>query len=132
VTFVDTSAIYAWADTADANHRVAVARLERLLDAGEELLTHNYVLVESMALLQSRLGLAAASKLAGDARQFTVDWIDESMHAAGIQALTRSRQRQLSLVDQISFLVMKERGVTAAFAFDPDFIRAGFRLAGDE
>jgi len=36
----------------------------RLLESGERLLTHNYVLVESLALLQARLGLAAAVKLA--------------------------------------------------------------------
>lgn len=40
---------------------------------GEDLLTHNYVLVESMALLQARLGLKAAIKLGADATMFVVD-----------------------------------------------------------
>jgi predicted nucleic acid-binding protein len=31
-------------------------------------------------------------------------------------------------VDQISFLVMRHRRVVTAFAFDPDFVSAGFRL----
>jgi len=34
-----------------------------------------------------------------------------------------------SLVDHISFLIMRRRDVTTAFAFDPDFVSAGFRLS---
>ena len=128
MTFVDTSAIYAWADAADPNHRTAVRALQRLLESGEDLLTHNYVLVESMALLQSRLGLAAATKFAADAKTFVVEWVDDDLHAAGVGALEASRKRRLSLVDHVSFLVMKRRGVDTAFAFDPDFTAAGFQL----
>ena len=126
--FVDTSAIYAWADAADPNHSTAVRRLQAILRQGDELLTHNYVLVESIALLQARLGLAAAMKLASDATAFVIEWVDDELHASGIHEWQRSRKRQVSLVDHISFLVMRRRHVAAAFAFDPDFISAGFRL----
>lgn len=130
MTFVDTSAIYAWADAGDPNHRTAVRALQALLESGEDLLTHNYVLAESMALLQARLGLAAATKLAADAKTFAVEWVDDDLHAAGVSALEASGKRRLSLVDHISFLVMKRRRVTTAFAFDPDFTTAGFHLVG--
>ena len=126
--FLDTSAIYAWADAADANHLTAVQRLQAALDADEDLLTHNYVLVEALALLQSRLGVAAALKLAKDSAAFVVQWVDDDLHAAGIRELERSRKRHLSLVDHISFAVMRRRGVSIAFAFDPDFRSAGFTL----
>lgn len=128
MTFVDTSAIYAWADTADPNHAAAVRRLQTLLDAGEELVTHNYVLVESMALLQARLGVSAAAKLAKDARTFVVEWVDQDLHASAVGELERAKRRHISFVDHISFLVMKRRRVTSALAFDPDFVTAGFRL----
>ncbi|MBI2218169.1 MAG: PIN domain-containing protein [Candidatus Rokubacteria bacterium] len=126
--FLDTSAIYAWADAADPNHHTAVRRLQGVLDNGEELLTHNYVLVESIALLQTRLGLAAATKLARDSTAFVVEWVDDDLHASGIRELERSKRRHVSLVDHISFLVMRRRHVTTAFAFDADFTSAGFRL----
>jgi predicted nucleic acid-binding protein len=126
--FVDTSAIYAWADAADPNHRAAVRRLQSILDTGDELLTHNYVLLESSALLQARLGIAAAIKLAKDSTAFVIEWVDADLHAAGIEALQGSKKRQVSLVDHISFLVMTRRDVATAFAFDPDFTAAGFRL----
>jgi uncharacterized protein len=128
VIFLDTSAIYAWADTADPNHHTAVRRLQAILESAEALLTHNYVLVESVALLQARLGLAAATKLAKDSTAFVIDWIDDELHASGIRELARSRKRHVSLVDHISFLVMRRRQVATAFAFDPDFASAGFRL----
>jgi predicted nucleic acid-binding protein len=131
VIFLDTSAIYAWADTADPNHRTAVKRLTTVLDAGEVFVTHNYVLVESIALLQARLGVAAAAKLAEDASTFVVDWVDADLHAAAVNELARTRRRHVSLVDHVSFLVMKRRGLTATFAFDPDFETAGFQLLGD-
>ena len=126
--FLDTSAIYAWADTADPNHHTSVRRLQAILDRGEDLLTHNYVLVESIALLQSRLGLAAANKLAKDSTAFVIEWVDDHLHASGIRELERAKRRQVSLVDHVSFLVMRRREVTTAFAFDPDFTSAGFRL----
>jgi predicted nucleic acid-binding protein len=131
VIFLDTSAIYAWADTADPNHHTSVRRLQAILESGETLLTHNYVLVESIALLQARLGLAAALKLARDSVAFVIEWVDDDLHASAIRALERSRRRHLSLVDHVSFLVMRRRDVTTAFAFDPDFTSAGFRLFED-
>ncbi len=126
--FLDTSAIYAWADAADPNHRTAVRRLQAILDTGDDLLTHNYVLVESMALLQARLGLAAALKLARDSTAFVIEWVDDDLHASGIRELERSKRRGISLVDHVSFLLMRRRHVATAFAFDPDFASAGFRL----
>jgi predicted nucleic acid-binding protein len=126
--FLDTSAIYAWADTADPNHQTAVRRLQAILDRGEDLLTHNYVLVESIALLQARLGVAAAIKLAKDSKAFAIEWVNDDLHASGIRELQRSKKRHLSLVDHISFVVMRQRQVATAFAFDPDFMTAGFQL----
>jgi len=126
--FLDTSAIYAWSDVGDRNHRTAIRYLQAILDRGEDLLTHNYVLLESIALLQARLGLAAVSKLAKDCPAFTIEWVDDGLHARGVRALERSKKRQVSLVDHVSFLVMRRRHVATAFAFDPDFAAAGFQL----
>ena len=126
--FIDTSALYALADRDDPHHGAARVRLQSLLEAGEGLLTHNYVLVESMALLQSRLGRDAALRLAHDSRAVDVEWIDPAAHQEAVRALARQRRR-VSFVDQVSFVIMRRRGVEVAFAFDPDFEREGFRLA---
>jgi len=130
--FLDTSAIYALADKADPNHAAARARFQRILDLDEDLLTHNYVLLESMALLQARLGLSAALTFASDSAQFTIEWVDKRLHASAIAALERSGKRGLSLVDHISFLVMRRLRIKNAFAFDPDFQTEGFQLRSSQ
>ena len=73
--FLDTSAVLALADLRDEHHAEAVAALESLMSAGNTLLSHNYVLVESAALLQSRLGLDSALAFLSDAENFTVHWV---------------------------------------------------------
>ena len=128
MTFLDTSAIYALADRADPNHQQAVEQLAILLAQEERLLTHNYVLVESVALIQHRLGLPAALQLAGDAATFEMEWVTAQTHSLALRQLRASRRRQVSLVDSVSFVVMKARGVSMAFAFDRHFEQAGFRL----
>lgn len=125
--FVDTSAIYALADRADLNHAPATTALRALLESKETLLTHNYILVEAMALLQHRLGAQAALAFARDATAFDVIWIDEPTHRMAVHQFGHPG-RKISLVDQVSFLVMRTHHVDTAFAFDQDFVRAGFRI----
>ena len=128
--FVDTSALYALADRADPRHREAVSLLDSMLSRGEILLTHNYVLVEAVALAQHRLGVKTAVLLAESADGFEVVWIDRILHEKAVGLLERSSKRRVSLVDHMSFLIMRERKVEKAFAFDPDFEAEGFRLIG--
>jgi len=54
--------------------------------------------------------------------------VDEDLHARAIQEPENLKKRQVSLVDHISFLVMKRRRIVTAFAFDSDFAAAGFTL----
>ena len=128
--FLDTSALYALADRGDPNHRAALRSFEAILEAGQPLLTHNYVLLESIALVQHRLGIAAALKLANEATAFVVEWVDERTHRDAVAALARRGRRQVSLVDAVSFLVMRRRGVRKAFAIDKHFSEEGFEVVG--
>ena len=125
--FVDTSALFALASERDSQHRAARLAFDRLLQAERRLLTHSYVLSESMGLLQQRLGRGTALALAAEARAFHIEWVDEPLHNAAAEAL-RGAPRGVSLVDQVSFLVMRRHGVHEAFAFDRHFAAAGFRL----
>ena len=52
--FLDTSAIYAMADRGDPRHQRAKERFQALLEAGEGVLTHNYVLAELVPLAHVR------------------------------------------------------------------------------
>ena len=126
--FLDTSAVLALADTRDDHHAESVASLARAVSEGYSLLTHNYVLVESAALLQSRVGLASALAFLSDAEQFTVHWITPAVHADAVSLLADRNRRGLSLVDCMSFIVMRKYGVGIALAYDADFESEGFEV----
>ena len=128
--FLDTSAVLALADTRDSHHEKAVASLQSIVSVGEALLTHNYVLVESAALLQNRLGLESSLAFLSDAERFTIHWVSPSDHAAAVEMLAERNLRGLSLVDCMSFVVMRQYSVNTALAFDADFESAGFETAG--
>jgi len=123
--FADTSALYALLDRDDRFHNAARATFEDL--AGEEIVTHSYVLVEVTALTQRRLGAQAVRRLSQDfLPALSTVWIDEATHASGLAALLAALPTDVSLVDFVSFQVMRERGIARAFAFDDDFRSAGF------
>lgn len=124
---VDTSALYAVLDRDDENHSAARATWISLLQADNALLVTNYVVVETTALVQHRLGMEAVRVLYGDILPaLDVHWIAEADHLHAQYALLASDRRRLSLVDCSSFHVMRSRMIRTAFAFDPHFREQGF------
>ena len=92
-------------------------------------MTHSSVVVESVALVQRRLGMAATRILLDVfVRSMTVVWVDAELHARATTALLAANRRDVSLVDWTSFEVMRERTMDVAFAFDEDFATQGFTL----
>ncbi|MDL1961438.1 MAG: hypothetical protein LWX01_07015 [Deltaproteobacteria bacterium] len=59
--FVDTSAFYALMDRSDNNFEKAAGLWRSFLEKDFYLQTSNYIIVETLALLQSRLGFEAAN-----------------------------------------------------------------------
>ncbi len=126
--FVDTSALLALLDRDDEFHARAAAAIQRL-GADDALLTHEYVLVETTSLAQRRLGLRAVRSLADDLLPLLeVAWVDQPLHAEARQAMLAAGRRTVSLVDWVSFLVMRRHGVRRAFTFDQDFAVEGFEV----
>lgn len=124
--FLDTSAIYALADKTDPNHVTAYSKFQDALKSGEVFVLHNYILLESAALLQARLGLPSAVLFLKDAKSFEVEWVDSDLQEEAEKELERIGKRGISLVDCTSFLVMRRKGVQKVLAFDPDFQDQGF------
>lgn len=126
-TFVDTSALLALLDADEGRHAEAAAQWRRLLEADQPLLVNNYVLVETLAIVQRRLGLDAVRALVRDVLPlFEIDWIGTETHDAAVAALLAANRRSLSLVDCASFETMRRLGLTRAFAFDRHFEEQGF------
>jgi uncharacterized protein len=126
--FVDTSALYAALDRDDVNHAAAAETYVDLLER-EALLTHSYVVVETAALAQRRLGMEAVRALADEVLPACeIAFVDHPLHDAAVASLLAAGARDVSLVDWTSFELMRRRGVTEAFAFDDDFAERGFTV----
>ena len=55
-----------------------------------------------------------------------VEFVTPEMHRLGMAALLAASRRGLSLVDCVSFEVMRESGMKSAFTFDGHFREYGF------
>ena len=127
--YVDTSGLFAALVSNDVNHGRARPTLAALLESGAALHTSSYALLESLALLQTRVGLDAASRVHRELRPvLEVHWIDEELHDRAFSRLEERGRRQLSLVDCSGFVVMEEHRIATAFAYDDDFRREGFEV----
>jgi predicted nucleic acid-binding protein len=129
--FVDTSALYALLDRDDGNHPKAAAAWSELLEASDALVTSNYVVVETTALTQDRLGMEAVAALVRDVLPVIgVEWVTERDHGEAVAALLAAGRRHVSLVDTVSFVLMRRLGAETVFAFDAHFANEGFRTIG--
>ena len=126
--FVDTSFLVALLDEDDARAGEAAKSWRRLAMLRTPVLTSNYVVLESCAVAQCRLGLPAVRRLV---RQLlapvTVEWITRSDHEAALEALLLAGRRGLSMVDCTSFELMRRLDVDECLAFDDHFAEQGFR-----
>ena len=123
---LDTSGLYCYLYEGDARHREAV----RLLDSAQVRLTHSYVLAELVALCTTRgidrqMTLSFVSELAG-APEVGVVWVGEAEHRSAMDLLRARQDKLYSLCDAVSFLLMRERGLTEALTTDRHFDQEGF------
>lgn len=127
--YVDTSAFLALVHLDDPNHEQALQLWKKLIVDEQQLISNNYVLVESIALIQRRIGLRAVSILHNDILPFVeIDWLDEELHNAIVKTLLKNNRRQISFVDRSSFDTMRRYEVQTAFAFDSHFPDQGFEV----
>jgi predicted nucleic acid-binding protein len=127
--FVDTSAFLAILLTEDVNHQRAVECWRTLLEEEQALLTNNYVLVESVVIIQKRLGLSMVRDFHERLLPFVnVEWIDENQHESSIRFVLAANRRQLSLVDCSSFGTMRRLKIEKVFTFDSHFTEQGFEV----
>ena len=129
LVFVDTSAFYALMDRSDSNYELAARLLQYLFEKNFSLTTSNYVVGETLTLLQSRLGFEAANLFYQDVLSIAdVLWIDSPLHNLAYALWLSLGRKNISFVDCISFIAMRQHGIETVFAFDSHFQEQGFRL----
>ena len=113
-------------DADDEEHPRAREVWEGLVSGEDLLSTSNYVLVETLALLQSRLGIEAVRAFHDAvAPLLRVLWVDRGVHGEAAAAVLTEGRRRLCLVDCSSFVLMRRHGLDTAFAFDDHFPEQG-------
>ena len=123
---IDTSAFYALASDDDIFHRRARDEYERVIDREQELWTTSYALVETIALIQNRLGFNALSDFMNQIGGIVnVFWVHSEVHTQAWEHLTANQGAGLSFVDWT--LALASRILDApVFTFDSDFANQGF------
>jgi predicted nucleic acid-binding protein len=127
--FVDTSAFLAVLDRNDRNHEAAKGYWIHMLEFENHPVCHNYILIETSAVVLRRLGFEAARLFQRDVvPALRIVWVAREVHEAAVAAHILTKRRSLSLVDCVSFEIMRRTGLATAFAFDRHFSEFGYTV----
>ena len=127
--FIDTSVFLAALGKYDTNNVIAAETLANLAEDGEQLITTNYILVESYALIQRRMGMEAIQDFQDHILpSLTLVWISAEEHQHTIKQFLSENRRNLSFVDCSSFDTIRRLGIQKVFTFDHHFREQGFEV----
>jgi predicted nucleic acid-binding protein len=77
-TFLDTSAILALFDADDPRHPEVDSAWKEIILSDEPLVSSNYILVETLALVQSRMGMEAVQAVQRDiVPLLEIEWFEQ-------------------------------------------------------
>jgi predicted nucleic acid-binding protein len=128
--FVDTGAYFALTFTGDQNHNAARSVYEQLAGERRQLVTTNFVLAETHALLLNRLNRSIALRVLESVDQSStrIVRVSASDERLAREILRRYQDKDFSLTDASSFVVMERLGIGTAFAFDRHFAQYGLTV----
>lgn len=127
--FVDTSAFIALSISKDTFHGLALEWWGKNMSLG--IVTSNFVISETLGWIRYAAGKKMAVEVgrllleSSDIAIFSVTKVDE---VEAWNLFQKMEGKGLSFVDCTSFVVMKREKIKHAFAFDRDFVRAGFQI----
>ena len=129
--FIDTAGWATLFVRTELQHAQASALFRQWKRQGRRLITTNYVLAELVSLFISPLRVPRPAQFRYiDAVKLVpyvkIVHIDSALDAAGWALLKSRPDKQWSLVDAVSFVVMQQRDITEALTTDHHFEQAGF------
>ena len=128
--FADTSGLFALLANNDYMHIRAREKFAYFAGHSVKLVTSSFVLVETIAFLQRPIGLAPFHDFnAKILPLLEVIWVDGKWYKRATQRLFARNNRDVSLVDCLSFEIMESLEIKYAFAFDSHFEENSFILA---
>ena len=126
--FADTSFYMALFSRRDQWHRQATDIIQQI-DA--KIITTEYVLVELGAAMRRGNWRQAFSRFVADmAHDVDTEVLPSSttLFRQGVALFAERKDKEWSLTDCISFVVMEQQGITEALTSDRHFEQAGFRI----
>jgi uncharacterized protein len=125
--FADTFFFLSVLDSRDAAHANAVGFL---LEGGVRFVTTEWVLAEfgnAYSDARDRADFILMHSMLRAHSRFEIVSADAQSFSKGFELFANRAEKDWSLVDCISFVLMKERGITEALTGDRHFEQAGFR-----
>jgi predicted nucleic acid-binding protein len=130
--FWDTAALVALGNLDDALHQAAVSVSQQLSSQQSLILTTDAVLIEVANSFSKSAWRPMAQRLIGSLQQSVelrvarIVHVDERLWRRGWQLFLDRPDKDWSLTDCISFVVMLENGLKRAFTSDRHYEQAGF------
>jgi predicted nucleic acid-binding protein len=127
--FVDTGYLLALELANDRNHHRAVQYWESVKQALPSLITTSYVFDETVTFLNSRGHhdkAVTVGALLLHSPSVRLLHVDESLFFESWYYFQQYQDKDYSLTDCISFVVMRQMHLSIAYAFDHHFSQAGF------
>lgn len=128
--FLDTGYTIALSVESDEHHERAVELAERLESEQTRLVTTRAVLLETGNALSKERYRKSAIELFDALEEDTLVEIvplSEELFAKSFELFRSRPDKEWGLVDCVSFVVMRERGLTEALTPDKHYEQAGFR-----
>ncbi|HMS39850.1 MAG TPA: type II toxin-antitoxin system VapC family toxin [Pyrinomonadaceae bacterium] len=128
--FLDTGYTIALSVESDEHHKRAVELAEQLEAEQTRLITTRAILLETgNALSKERYRKSAIELLVALEEDPLVEIVplSEELFAKAFNLFSNRTDKEWGLVDCVSFIVMRERGLTEALTPDKHYEQAGFR-----
>jgi len=128
--FADTSGLFALLVKNDYMYVRARENFIYFAENNIQLITSSFVLVETTALLQRRIGLAPVHDFNSKILPLMdIVWVNDKWYEKATRRLLTQNKKEISLVDCLSFEIMDALQIDCAFAFDRHFEENGFTIA---
>lgn len=128
-TFVDTSGFYALLVSSDDAHTKAANILKKRSDGKYRFVTTDYIIDESITLMQSR-GVSRMAKVLLDmistSTACRMEWMEPDRFSKVKEFYLKHADQRWSFTDCFSFMIMKELNIREALTKDSHFKAAGF------
>lgn len=123
---IDTSGFFAVYSENDKNHSQA----QEIYQKSRRRITTNYVLAEYVALalirgLPRNPVLVFSQEILSD-ETVEIIWVDEKLYRLAVEFLQQRNDKNYSLCDAVSFVIMNEHDISEALTTDKHFEQENF------